>query len=494
MLRGDIMSIRIKMLLSFTGMLVISLLFILLTASLYTIAATGDLQGFRDIYKVHYQVNPLTEQGEAIFQEMKFMAKNSPDELQNKALLREFDMKLRAEKSGLYVRRENNPIFESRTFHQPGLGQALPAYDLSNNQIRSTFNIGERFYAYAKFDFQYSDGKRGSIFVIRERSPFAELTRKLLPVMSLLLIGVLVIANLLLFRWITRSFIQPLHQLRSSAEQIKNGHLSFELEPASNDEVGQLSEAFESMRQQLQRSNELRQQDEVSRRELISNISHDLRTPITNIKGYIEGIRDGVANTPEKMESYINIIHSKAVSMDKLVDELFLYSKLDLNQEPFVFNPVDLVDFMEELRYDLEDKGVVLAWHNRTSGSAVSAVDPDKLKRTVVNIVDNALKYMDHEDKRLSIILEANQEWNTLIFRDNGKGISEEALPHIFERFYRAEQSRNSSTGGSGLGLAIARQIIDGHGGLIWAESKLGEGTSIHIQLRRLEKGKHNHD
>lgn len=180
------------------------------------------------------------------------------------------------------------------------------------------------------------------------------------------------------------------------------------------------------MRQQLQRSNELRQQDEVSRRELISNISHDLRTPITNIKGYIEGIRDGVANTPEKMESYINIIHSKAVSMDKLVDELFLYSKLDLNQEPFVFNPVDLVDFMEdsieELRYDLEDKGVVLAWHNRTSGSAVSAVDPDKLKRTVVNIVDNALKYMDHEDKRLSIILEVHQEWNTLIFRDNGKG------------------------------------------------------------------------
>ncbi|MEI2281764.1 HAMP domain-containing sensor histidine kinase [Paenibacillus polysaccharolyticus] len=493
------MSIRIKMLLSFTGMLVISLLFILLTASLYTIAATGDLQSFRDIYKVHYQINPLTEQGETIFQEMKFTAKSDPDVLQDKVLLREYDMKLRAEKSGLYVRREDSPIFESRTFHQPGLGQALPAYDLNNNQIRSTFNIGERFYAYAKFDFQYSDGERGSIFVIRERSPFAELTRKLLPVMSLLLIGVLIIANLLLFRWITRSFIQPLHQLRSSAEQIKNGNLSFKLEPSSNDEVGQLSEAFESMRNQLQRSNELRQQDEINRRELISNISHDLRTPITNIKGYIEGIRDGVANTPEKMDTYVNIIHSKAVSMDKLVDELFLYSKLDLNQEPFVFSPVDLVDFMEdsieELRYDLEDKGVGLEWHNRTSGSVLSAVDLDKLKRTVVNIVDNALKYMNDDDKRLRITLETNQEWNTITFQDNGKGISEEDLPHIFERFYRAEHSRNSSTGGSGLGLAIAHQIVAGHGGLIWAESKLGEGTSIHIQLKRLidERGK-KHD
>ncbi|MEO2203484.1 HAMP domain-containing sensor histidine kinase [Paenibacillus pabuli] len=484
------MSIRIKMLLSFTGMLVISLLFILLTASLYTIAATGDLQSFRDIYKVHYQINPLTEQGESIFQEMKFMAKNEPDELQNKVLLREYDMKLRAEKSGLYVRRENSQIFESLTFNQPELKQALPAYDLNNYQIRSTFNIGERFYAYAKFDFQYTDGERGSIFVIRERSPFAELTRKLLPVMSLLLIGVLIIANLLLFRWITRSFIKPLNQLRNSAEQIKEGNLSFKLQLNSNDEVGQLSEAFESMRNQLQRSNDLRQQDEVNRKELISNISHDLRTPITNIKGYIEGIRDGVANTPEKMETYVNIIHAKAVSMDKLVDELFLYSKLDLNQEPFLFKEVDLVDFLEdsieELRYDLEDKGVELNWDNQASGPVMASVDLDKLKRTVVNVVDNALKYMENEQKRFGITLQADDEWITMAFKDNGKGIPEEALPHIFERFYRAEQSRNSSTGGSGLGLAIARQIIDGHGGFIWADSIPGEGTIIYIQLKRL--------
>ncbi|MGN7413034.1 ATP-binding protein [Paenibacillus sp. SAF-068] len=486
------MSIRIKMLLSFTGMLVISLLFILLTASLYTIAATGDLQSFRDIYKVHYQINPLTEQGESIFQEMKFLAKNDPDDLQNKVLLREYDMKLRAEKSGLYVRRENSQIFESLTFNQPELKQALPAYDLNNYQIRSTFNIGERFYAYAKFDFQYSDGERGSIFVIRERSPFAELTRKLLPVMSLLLIGVLIIANLLLFRWITRSFIKPLNQLRSSAEQIKDGNLSFKIQLNSNDEVGQLSEAFESMRNQLQRSYALRQQDEANRKELISNISHDLRTPITNIKGYIEGIRDGVANTPEKMESYVNIIHSKAVSMDKLVDELFLYSKLDLNQEPFLFETVDIADFLEdsieELRYDMEDKGVALYWNNQVSGPAMAAVDPEKLKRTVVNVVDNALKYMENEHKRFEITLQADENWITMTFRDNGRGIPKEALPYIFERFYRAEQSRNSSTGGSGLGLAIARQIIDGHGGFIWAESQPDDGTSIYIRLKRLNE------
>lgn len=116
----------------------------------------------------------------------------------------------------------------------------------------------------------------------------------------------------------------------------------------------------------------------------------------------------------------------------------------------------------------------------------MASVDLDKLKRTVVNVVDNALKYMDNENKRLGITLQADLEWITMVFKDNGRGIPEEALPHIFERFYRAEQSRNSSTGGSGLGLAIARQIIDGHGGFIWANSKPNIGTTIYIQLKRL--------
>ncbi|SFT27300.1 cell wall metabolism sensor histidine kinase WalK [Paenibacillus sp. BC26] len=484
------MSIRIRMLLSFSSMLVISLLFILLTASLYTIAATGDLQSFRDIYKAHYRINPLTEQGEAIFQELKFVAKNDPDSFRDMPLLREYDFKLRAEKTGLYVRRESSQLFESFTFNQPNLDQALPPYDLDNTQIRGTFNINERFYAYAKFDFRYADGSKGSVFVIRERSPFADLTRRLLPVLSILLVCVLVIANVLLYRWITRSVIRPLHRLRGSAEQIEGGNLQFELDPPSKDEVGRLQQAFENMRVQLQQSNRLRLQDEENRKELISNISHDLRTPLTDIRGYIEGIRDGVANTPEKMNAYVNIIHAKAENMDRLVEELFLYSKLDFKQVPFHLVEMNIVEFMEdsieELRYDLEDKGVTLAWHNGAVSPVMVEADLEKLKRTVMNIMDNALKYMNKEHKYMSISLQADPEWATVSFEDNGQGIAEEALPHIFERFYRAELSRNSMTGGSGLGLAIARQIVEGHGGEIRAESKPGEGTTIIVKLRRI--------
>ncbi|MGG3507880.1 HAMP domain-containing sensor histidine kinase [Paenibacillus lautus] len=486
------MSIRIKLLLSYTGMLVISLLVFVLTASLFTIAATGDIHGIRDFYKVHYQINPLTEEEESIFLELKYLAKNEPDELQNKELLSEYDFKLRTVRAGLYVRRDNDQIFESNTMNQPELEANLPPYDLNNHQIRNTLNIGERFYAYAKYDFRYSDGARGSVYVIRERSPFGEVTRKLLPILVLSLVGIVVVANVLLYRWITRSVVKPLDLLRKSAEHIKEGNLQFSLDLHSKDEIGQLNETFENMRKRLHESIQLRLQDEENRKELISNISHDLRTPITNIKGYIEGIRDGVADTPEKMDKYVNIIYTKTTDLDKLVNELFLYSKLDLKQVPFMFEHVDIIGFIDdcidEQRYVLEEKGIRLEWKERTGPSVEVIADLEKLKRTVLNIIENAQRFMDKQDKTICVSTQLSPGWVTVEIRDNGMGIEPEAIPYIFERFYRAEPSRNSSTGGSGLGLAIASQIIEGHGGTIWVESEPGIGTSLYFTLKRATK------
>ncbi|KOP68597.1 histidine kinase [Bacillus sp. FJAT-18019] len=483
------MSIRIKLLLSFTGMLVISLLVFVFTACLFTIATTGDIHGVRDFYKVHYQINPLTEQEESIFLELKYLAKNEPDELQDKELLTEYDFKLRTVRAGLYVRRENDQVFESNTLNQPELEVKLPPYDLNNNQIRNTLNIGERFYAYAKYDFRYTDGARGSVYVIRERSPFGEVTRRLLPVLVLSLVGIAIVGNVLLFRWITRSVVKPLNMLRNSAEHIKEGNLQFSLDLHSRDEIGQLNEAFEDMRKRLHDSIQLRLRDEENRKELISNISHDLRTPITNIKGYIEGIRDGVADTPEKMNKYVNIIYTKTMDLDKLVDELFLYSKLDLKQVPFMFEFIDIIGFIddciEEQRYVLEEKGIRLEWEERTGQSVQVVADLEKLKRVVLNIIGNAQNFMDKEHRTICVSTRLSREWVTVEIRDNGMGIEPEAIPYIFERFYRAESSRNSATGGSGLGLAIASQIIEEHGGAIWAESESGVGTSLFFTLKR---------
>ncbi|GIO31076.1 hypothetical protein J2TS6_22170 [Paenibacillus albilobatus] len=161
------------------------------------------------------------------------------------------------------------------------------------------------------------------------------------------------------------------------------------------------------MRKRLLESVQLRLQDEENRKELISNISHDLRTPLTNIKGYIEGIRDGVADTPEKMDKYVNIIHSKAVDLDKLVDELFLYSKLDLKQVPFTFDRVDIVRFLDdcidELHYAMEAKGIALQWNGRPELGIPVMADLEKLKRTVFNIIGNAQHFMDKPQKNIAV-------------------------------------------------------------------------------------------
>lgn len=288
--------------------------------------------------------------------------------------------------------------------------------------------------------------------------------------------------------------------LRTSADHIKEGNLQFSLDLHSKDEIGQLHEAFENMRKRLLESVQLRLQDEENRKELISNISHDLRTPITNIKGYIEGIRDGVADTPEKMDKYVNIIYSKAVDLDKLVDELFLYSRLDLKQIRFNFEHVDIVGFLDdcidELYYELDEQGILLEWGDRPSENIEVLADVEKLKRTVLNIISNAQHFMDKEQKMIRVFADVSPIWITVEIRDNGKGIPPEALPHVFERFYRAEESRNSSTGGSGLGLAIANQIIEEHGGSIWVSSKLGSGTSLFFTLKRMtnQGGYQTHD
>jgi histidine kinase len=290
---------------------------------------------------------------------------------------------------------------------------------------------------------------------------------------------------------VSRSIIKPISKLKNGAEKIKVGDLNFEIETKSNDEIGVLNKAFEEMRIKLKESINLQIQYEENRKELLSNISHDLKTPITSIIGYVEGIKDGVANTPEKMEKYLSTVYSKAKDMDSLIDELFLFSKLDLKKEPFHFETFELNkyigSYIEEIYLDLLQQGIKIDLSQSNESIDVTA-DREKLKRVLSNLVSNSVKYMNKEEKKISFSL--NEQLNEVIVEvtDNGQGIDPAALPFIFDRFYRAEQSRNSQTGGSGLGLAIAKQIVEEHGGEIWATSEIGKGTSIFFSLKKGEK------
>jgi histidine kinase len=252
------------------------------------------------------------------------------------------------------------------------------------------------------------------------------------------------------------------------------------------------------MRQKLKSSVELQIQYEDNRKQLLSSISHDLRTPITSIVGYVEGIQDGVANTPDKLSKYLLTISTKAKDMNALIDELFLFSKLDLHEIPFVFKKLNISDFMEsyvqELQFEMSEHNIDVLFSNDSLTTLYAKADAEQLRRVLINLTTNSIKFMDKERKRIDMVLSATESELIIEVKDNGSGISPEALAHIFDRFYRAEQSRNSNTGGSGLGLAIAKQIVERHGGDIWALSKLGEGTSIFFSLQKMNENGDTHE
>jgi len=302
---------------------------------------------------------------------------------------------------------------------------------------------------------------------------------------------VIVITNGILTFFVSRSIIKPLNKLKTAAISIKNGDLDTKIDIKSKDELGNLAQTFEEMRQQLKKSIESQIQYDNNRKELISAISHDLKTPVTSIKGYVEGIMDGVAGSPEKLDKYLKTIHNNANRLDQLIDELFLFSKLDLRKLPFNFETIDidkfLTDILDELRLIFTEPKLKMVYNNQLSSPAMIVADRDKLYRVIFNIINNASKYADPNKENSEVIItlseSAKQNSVTIEIRDNGRGIKTEELPYIFDRFYRAEKDRNSSTGGSGLGLAIAKLIIEEHGGQIWAESVYLEGTSISFSL-----------
>ncbi|GAA0609362.1 hypothetical protein GCM10009001_28510 [Virgibacillus siamensis] len=301
---------------------------------------------------------------------------------------------------------------------------------------------------------------------------------------------ILVITNGLLTYYVSRSIMTPIKQLTLSARNISEGDLEYSVATHKKDELGELSNTFEEMRLRLKQAKEDQSRFERNRQELIASISHDLSTPLTSIKGYVKGIQDGVANTPEKLERYMDIIYKTANDMDSLIDNLFRYSKLDIEQIPFEFEEVDLysffTDFIDELAFDLEtDEGMAVLKADKKANYIVKA-DREQLRRIVTNIVENSLKYMDKEYKKIKVNLKSESRQVKVEMKDNGSGIAKQDIPRIFESFYRTDTSRNSSTGGSGLGLAIVKKIIEEHGGKVWAESNQGEGTSIYFTLKKV--------
>lgn len=293
--------------------------------------------------------------------------------------------------------------------------------------------------------------------------------------------------------WTYSGIISRLRQLNKAAENIRDGNLDFSIDTKGHDEISELSESFEAMRKRLQMNAQEKLDAEQEHRMLISNIAHDLKTPITAIKGYSEGILDGVADTPEKQERYLKTIYNKANEMNTLINELTLYSNIDTNKIPYNFHKLNVKDYftdcMEELEMDLENQHMQLTFFNYVDEDTLMIADPEQLGRVIHNIIGNAIKYMRAEEPSfISMRIKDVGDLIQVEIEDNGKGISNKDLPYIFDRFYRADASRNSAAGGSGIGLSIVKKIIEDHGGKIWATSKENVGTVMYFVLRKYQE------
>ena len=303
---------------------------------------------------------------------------------------------------------------------------------------------------------------------------------------------ILVFTALSVGLWIYRSIAVPLVKLKKATKNIKEGNLDFVLEVEGNDEFSQLCQDFEEMRKRLKESTEEKILMDKENKELISNISHDLKTPITAVKGYVEGIMDGVANTPEKMDRYVRTIYNKTNEMDHLINELTFYSKIDTNRIPYTFSKLNVEDYFsdcaEELGLEMETRGIELVYANYVEKGVQVIADGEQIRRVIHNIVSNAIKYMEKPRGIIQLRVKDVGDFIQVEIEDNGKGIAAKDLPYIFDRFYRTDVSRNSSKGGSGIGLSIVKKIMEDHGGKVWATSRLGIGTIMYFVLRKYQE------
>ncbi|MCH5210645.1 MAG: HAMP domain-containing histidine kinase [Oscillospiraceae bacterium] len=302
---------------------------------------------------------------------------------------------------------------------------------------------------------------------------------------GIICITIAILSTTIVTHFMTKSVEKPIRDLARAADYIREGNLDFEVMGSDYEEIDSLCSNFDTMRKELRMAQEREKYMQKERSMLLANISHDLKTPVTSIKGYVEGIRDGVADTPEKLERYLDTIHAKAETIDELVNNLSMFSKLELSKMIFDFETADinafLRGFLEDYRLDIEKNGVELRT-DISDETAFVKLDYEKMSRVFSNIIDNAVKYKSENNPTLEVSAFKRDKGVYISVSDNGIGIDENEIKNVFEGFYRADASR--SIKGSGLGLGIVKQIVEKHGGKIWLKSDgIGKGTTAVIYL-----------
>lgn len=311
--------------------------------------------------------------------------------------------------------------------------------------------------------------------------------------MIVALLFIIFLTNRFLTRFVFRRISDPLKTLAEGVHQIRDGNLTHRIDYQEKDEFLPVCEDFNEMAARLRASVEQSQKEEVSRKELLASISHDIRSPLTSIRAYVEGLLDGVANTPEKQKAYLSTIQKKTVEIDELVRKLFLFSKMELGEYPYSPERLDAVKEIKDFAWASAEEYLHRGLQIKVEAmpnSAIVEADPTYFRSILINLLDNSAQYKKKAIGTATIKAKIDGENFKLLVDDDGSGVPTEALPKLFDVFYRSDPSRKKTNQGSGLGLAIVSKTMERMGGSICAEN-LPEGglrMTLEIPLARGEK------
>lgn len=298
--------------------------------------------------------------------------------------------------------------------------------------------------------------------------------------------GTIFLTNRFLTRFVFRHIQGALEELSKGVHQIRDGNLHIRIQHKVTDEFTPICEDFNDMAVRLRESVEVIQNQEKNRKELVAGMSHDLRSPLTSIKAYTEGLIDGVAQTPEAQTRYLEMIRTKANDIERMIANLFMFSKMDFEEYPCYPEVIELnKEIAVIIQQDMEEykaKGLQIDGSNIKPCGKIYA-DPAQLRSMISNILENSLKYKEQPTGSVRLRCDKHGDRIQFIIEDDGPGVPQEDLSRLFDVFYRSDPSRSNPHKGSGLGLAIVEKAVLRMGGSIRAENVLPHGLKIVISF-----------
>jgi len=476
--RRLIYSNTITIIIPFATTIIAALLFIFVSSRIFNKDVNYDK--FKEFVSIKMQLSDTSND----------ISKQNPNDLENPKIQQDLYQRLSNINGDIIILKNNTIIFKTRDLNKIDIEKCL--LEAKTKSGKRLVEINATDYLVEVAPLVFKDETLGKVILLAPTLEYSSILERFILFILVVFVITFVAINIFMSYLFSKRIIKPLSLLKTAVGDISEGNLSLEIIEVGDQEIVDLCADFEKMRIQLKDSNSLKKKYDDNRTMLVSSISHDLKTPITSIKGYVKGILDGVANNPEKVERYLKTVYSKVDQMDVMINDLLLYSKLDLSQLPFNFEKTDIVDYfnycINDSIIELEKSNIKICLKNDLIKSKYVKIDRERFMRVVLNIIDNARKYMDKQHGEITILLRETNSSIIIEIRDNGCGIDSKNTNKIFDRFYRVDAARSEATG-SGLGLAIAKQIVEGHKGKIWAVSHEDEGTSILISFGKILEG-----